>query len=275
MFDSHCHLDFAEFEGRLDNELGEARAAGIDGWFVPGCAPSRWDRVARLRGLEGVVIGHGVHPWWAHEVSDCDETMARLAARLSSDGAVALGECGLDALRLADAPLAHQLAVFEAQLRLARELGLPVVLHQVRARQEFEGALRRVGWPTAGAVVHGFSGDRAWAQTLVRGGVKLGVGAALLRAGRDKLREALREAPLEALLLETDAPDQGIDGNPGRLSDLLRVASALASLKNTSFDSVITVCSTGAREMFGVSGHSGAAPADGVIRPGHAVARDP
>jgi len=231
LFDSHCHLDFAEFDAARDEHLAAARRAGVTDWFVPGCAPEQWPSVGALAAVPGVHCGYGIHPWWAEGVSDLDETLVALRRQLLESRAVALGECGLDGLRAAEVPMARQIEVFEAQLQLGRELGLPLVLHQVRAREDFLRALDRVGLSSPGAVVHGFAGDATWARALIGRGLFFGVGPALLRRGRERLRQAVTQIPLERLLVETDAPDQGLGGQRGVPLDLVAVVDALARLR--------------------------------------------
>lgn len=252
MFDSHCHLDFDELVSERVGVLAAARQAGVLEWFVPGCGPSTWASVQVLASEPGVVVGHGVHPWWAHEVSDPQATWDQLAVALAGPRVVALGECGLDGVRADRVPLERQQQLFEAQLALAGELGLPVVLHQVRARDAFLSSLGRVGVPAAGGVVHGFSGDAAWARALTDRGLHLGIGPALLRRGREGLQRVVAETPLEHLLVETDAPDQGIDGARGRPADLARVVAEVARLRDQDPLAVGQATAENARRLFRV-----------------------
>ena len=169
MYDSHCHLDFPELAGDLDEHLTRARALGIEAWHVPGCGPSQWPRLTPVSDIAGVSIGVGVHPWWVDEVLSpseedpgalsraLDDAMQRLAAELRARGAAALGECGLDRPRARSGGPSRerQRLVFEAQLALARELELPVVLHVVGEHGAALELLERVGDLPAGGVVHG------------------------------------------------------------------------------------------------------------------------
>lgn len=262
MFDSHCHLDFPEFDGDRGASLAAARERGVQAWFVPGCFPEQWGRVAALVGEPGVSVGYGIHPWWAHVVGDRELVLEQLRRFLVEESAVALGECGLDGLRTDEAPAALQEELFEDQLKLACELEFPVVLHQVRARAEFLRCLSRVGLPRAGAVVHGFSGDRAWAQELVKRGCFLGVGPSVTRSQRRKLREALASVPLRTLLVETDAPDQAPaveEADPrggderGKPADLARVVEVLAQITEKTVAEVAFTTTRTARQFFRVS----------------------
>lgn len=254
MFDSHCHLDFTALAADLVGHLGRGRAAGIHGWFVPGCEPRQWSKLARVRQQTADIhVGVGLHPYWSGGVEDVDELVNQLRETCLSLGAVALGECGLDKGR--GAPLVRQAELFEAQLTLARELDLPVVVHQVGAQEELLRCLGRVGLPRAGGVVHGFAGDVTWARTLVARGLLLGVGLSVLRRDRERLRAAIVALPLERLLLETDAPDQAVSGQKGQgvPSDLVAVCSAVAELKSIIPEIVGETTERTARALYRIS----------------------
>jgi TatD DNase family protein len=134
LFDSHCHLDFEALAHDLSEHLVEARARGIDGWFVPGCHRDQWSDLERMKQLGDVVVGVGQHPYWSRDVTDVDSVCDEVRRRCIDLEAVAIGECGLDKGR--GAPLSEQVKLFEAQLSLAGQMGLPVVIHQVGAQKE-------------------------------------------------------------------------------------------------------------------------------------------
>jgi Tat protein secretion system quality control protein TatD with DNase activity len=130
---------------------------------------------------------------------------------------VGLGELGLDAKRAGERGIAHQLRWMEAQLALACELGLPIVLHSVGAGQETLAVLRKVGVPRAGGIVHSFSGSPEQARQYRALGLTLSISAAVTRKGFERLKKAVVELPLEDLVVESDAPDQppaGLDVGP-------------------------------------------------------------
>jgi TatD DNase family protein len=276
MFDSHCHLDFEALEPDLPVLLAEARAAGVGGWLVPGVGEHAHAGQDRVAAHADVYLATGTHPWWAIEVLDVEAELSALEERARRCRAVAIGECGLDLKRPGAAELEHQSALFEGQLRLARELDLPVVVHGVGAREQLLGALERVGLPSAGGVVHGFGGDLDWGRALIRRGLLLGIGCALTRPGRERLREAARVLPLEALLVETDAPDHhperpasaeqhggssgetALEARPRRAErgtprDLVEVVGALAELRGLSPEVVAAATAASARRLLGLA----------------------
>lgn len=255
MFDSQCHLDFPELAGARDEWIADARRVGVRGWLVPGCSERQWSDLWPLRRYEGVVLAVGVHPWWAHEASDVEGTIERLGRALDEPGVVALGECGLDALRTENASLERQVELWEAQLRLARERDVPLVLHQVRAQNEFLRSIERVGVGAAGAVVHGFSGTKEWAGALVKRGFRLGVGFGVTRPERTRLREAIASVGLETCLIETDAPDQrptNAERPHGVPADVTQVVAALARIFGVTEGEVRRTTEANARRFFGL-----------------------
>lgn len=264
MFDSHCHLDFEELACALPSELGAARALGIEGWLVPGCEPAQWSRLAHVSAQAGVSVAVGVHPWWVPELaargpSALGDAVAELESAARSLGAVALGECGLDAARVdRNGPeLELQRTAFEAQLEVARDVGLPVVLHVVRAHEAALASLRRLGVPAAGGVVHGFSGSLGLAEEYTRLGLYVGIGCQVTSTASRKLREVAARLPLERLLIETDAPDQRPRSTRalaarGRPVDLALVAEAVAALRGMDASELGRATARNARRLLAV-----------------------
>jgi TatD DNase family protein len=247
VFDSHCHLDFPEFDADRPALLASARELGIVGWLVPGVREDLWPAQEALASERGVQLAVGLHPWWLSEVGSIDRVLSALDARITRIGAVAVGECGLDAKR-SSAPLAGQIPLFEGQLALARDRQLPVILHQVGARDAFLRAIERVGGLPRGGVVHAFSGDAAWAQALLLRGFHLGFGASVASPKRDRLRQALREVPAERLLLETDAPA----GPSARVpADLANVCRQVAELRGTAAEPLAAQCDANLSSLLG------------------------
>jgi TatD DNase family protein len=154
-------------------------------------------------------------------------------------------------------PDVQQAALLRTHLLMARQLELPLILHQVGMRKVLLDCLREVGLSDRGGVVHGFSGDLAWGKALIQRGFLLGIGAGIIRKGRGRLREAVAQLPLDRMVLETDAPDQGPKSgmqaqNTGRPSDLRAVAERLAELKGVSLDLVATTTTKAACECFAI-----------------------
>ena len=254
MFDSHCHLDFEALAPRLQEHLGEARRAGVSAWFVPGVTSRTWRGLKDVEGLSPshIFIGVGQHPYWSSEIQNIEEFSQELRSASRNLGAVAIGECGLDKKRGGE--LEHQIGLFEAHLAVARELQLPLVIHQVGAREEMMKSIKRVGLPDARGIVHGFSGDENWGRALTSRGFKLGIGPAVTKTHRKRLRETVVALELDDFVLETDAPDQSVRSGDlvGRPIDLVAVCQEIAQLRQCDEEQVGACCSSTARRIFGV-----------------------
>lgn len=249
--DAHCHLDFPRFEGCLEQELAAAMAAGVAGFVVPGVRAVHWGRVeAVARDHRGVYYCLGIHPWYVdeHSQADLDDLESRLAVH--PELCVAIGECGLDRIR---GDLAVQRPWFEAQAGLAARYDYGLVIHSVRTHDEVSSVLRGLNW-SGRALIHGFSGSYQQAKTLVDLGCYIGVGGVITHSRSRKTRDAVARLPLEALVLETDAPDMAPEGvTPGcnRPAELVRIAAALAQLRGSSEASLLPALLKNVRTLYG------------------------
>ncbi|MDX1757929.1 MAG: TatD family hydrolase [Marinobacter sp.] len=234
LVDAHCHFDFAEFDGRRDRILSDLQSRGIERLVIPGVRWAHWDRVADVaRAHKNIYYCLGIHPWYVDEHDD--QALSQLRQRLEDqpEGCVALGECGLDRIH---GELDRQQPWFEAQVELARDLDWPLVIHSVRTHDEVLVTLKRVG-PRAPVLVHGFSGSKEQASKLVDQGCYLGVGGVITHERASKTRTAIAQMPLEALVLETDAPDMppaGVAKGDNSPVNLERVLAALCELRTES-----------------------------------------
>lgn len=238
LIDTHCHLDAAEFDPDRPAILTAARAAGVGGFLVPGVEIANLDAVAALsRANPDCCHAFGIHPLYVGRAGPDD--LERLRERLADGTAVAVGEIGLDGY-VADGDLPLQRRFLEAQLRLARDFALPVVLHIRRAQDEILKYLRRI--PVPGGIAHAFNGSRQQAEAFIALGFRLGFGGAMTFTGSRRIRELAASLPLESIVLETDAPDIPPAWCGGRRNDpanLARIAGVLADLRQMPVEAVI------------------------------------
>jgi len=252
LIDTHCHLDAPEFEADRGAVLARARAAGVSAQVVPAVAASGFEALRRLAAAEaGVHAAYGLHPMFPAEHQPAD--VLALRSQLANGGAVAVGECGLDFFVDGLDP-ERQREFFDAQLRLAREFELPVVLHARRAVDEVIATLRRIGGLRG--VVHSFSGSEEQARQLWKLGFFLGIGGPVTYARANRLRRLVASMPVEWLLLETDAPDQpdcfhrGQRNEPARLPVVLQ---AVAELRGVSPPQLARQTGENAVRLFGAA----------------------
>jgi len=230
LIDTHCHLDAAEFAADRDQVHAAALAAGVKRIVVPGVA------VAGFAGLKacvarypGCVAAYGIHPLFVMQAGEND--LAQLRDWLVEERPVAVGEIGLDNY-VTDSDPGRQEFFFVEQLKLAREFNLPVLLHVRRAVDQVLKQLRR--HPPPGGIAHAFNGSRQQAGEFIKLGFKLGFGGAMTFAGSTRIRELAASLPLEAIVLETDAPDippAWLARGRNTPAELPRIADVLAGLR--------------------------------------------
>jgi len=214
LIDSHCHLDAAEFEPDLGAVLVRACAAGVTDLISVGTHPAGWRRQQQIAVAFGarrpdefagrIRLAFGLHPWWIEQVEP-EAALSLLGRCLAAQQALAVGEIGLD-FAPGMPPASLQRMVFDAQLELARQHDLPVILHARKSEDRLLWYLRRRSGLRG--VVHGFVGSLQQAQYFIDQGFYLGVGGAVTHERARRLRGVLAEIPIERLLLESDAPYQ-------------------------------------------------------------------
>lgn len=195
--------------------LRRARLADV---LVPGTHPDTWQRTRRCAEERGLTWALGVHPWFLTEVRD-----------IPLDGAFAVGECGLDGAR---PDMELQRRVLRVHLELAREHGLPVLLHCVRAHAVLLEELRAFA-PLRG-LMHSYSGSAEMVPDFVRLGLSISFGGVLTWPGAKKAKKAALEVPLDHLFVESDGPDQAVQSRRGGRSepaDVHEVAAAVLALR--------------------------------------------
>lgn len=238
-FDSHCHLDFDEFDGDRDQLWQQCCAAGITGLMLPGVTPgAQWERArAMAQRLPGIYYSLGVHPCWlapweGQTVAAATQPwLADIAQHMQSPLCCALGETGLDK-RIAT-PLPVQQAWFEWHLALAAQYQRPLILHVVHAHAEVIALLKQYR-PLCGGVVHAFNGSYEIAREYWQLGFYLGIGGTITYERANKTRNTVQRMPLDSLVLETDSPDMPLQGEQGQRNtpaNIPRIAACLAQLR--------------------------------------------
>lgn len=208
--DTHCHLDASEFDADRLAVRAQARQLGVGLCVLPAVQRSHWQGVRALAHQTGDAYALGIHPLYVPQARDDDlPALAEQLDRWADDPRlVAVGEIGLDFFvpELCAPPWRErQWHFYTAQLRMARDRGLPVILHLRRSADALLKGLRQQ--PVQGGIVHAFNGSRQQAQSFIERGFVLGFGGALSFERALQLRRLARELPLQALVVETDAPD--------------------------------------------------------------------
>ncbi len=264
--DTHCHLDAPEFDADRDAVRAQARAAGVGLCVLPAVQRKDWAGVQALAMRHGDGYALGIHPLYVPAAQDADLqaldealTDARGDPRL-----VAVGEIGLDFFvpALCEPVMRErQWRFYLAQLQLARKHGLPVILHVRRSADLLLKGLRQVG--VAGGIAHAFNGSAQQAQAFIGLGFALGFGGAMTFERATALRALACSLPLQALVLETDAPDippqwlyrtaearaAGQPQERNTPAELPRIAQVLADLRGLDLQALAQATVANARRV--------------------------
>ncbi|GAA5158934.1 TatD family hydrolase [Viridibacterium curvum] len=248
LIDTHLHLDAAEFDADREHVIARARAAGVTRFVLPAVEVSNFETVRSLaRSLPGSVFALGIHPLYVNRAQESDIEVLR--AQLSQGDACAVGEIGLDGFE-PDGDPERQEWFFNAQLKLAREFDLPVILHVRRAQDRVLKYLRR--HKLRGGIAHAFNGSRQQAQAFIDLGFKLGFGGAMTYSGSTRIRELAATLPLESIVLESDAPDippAWLPQGRNEPAEVRRFAEVLAELRGLETTVLVARTSANACEV--------------------------
>ncbi len=257
--DTHAHLDDARFDSDRAEVIKRAEEAGVKSIITVGC----WNARQGFRGVPDMVRQYdslrfalGVHPHDAKDAKEAkDPTPFDLIRKLAGEKAVypvAIGETGLD-YHYMNSPAEAQRACFISQIRLARELNLPLIVHSREAEEETVSILRREGAVNSGGVVHCFSGGLKMAEELLEMGFYISFTGAVTFPRADKTREVLKAVPVERILLETDCPYLAPLPHRGKRCEpsfVVETAKKIAEVKGLSVEDVARITTLNARTLF-------------------------
>jgi len=252
LVDTHAHLDSGQFRADLDAVLARAADHGVGTILTVGCdLPSSRVSIELAARYPQVWASVGIHP---HDAETVDaRALAELTELAQAGKVVAIGETGLDFFR-DRAPRDRQRQAFRAQIRLARQLGKPLIVHDRDAHDEIVAILRDEGASEVGGVMHCFSGDLALARQCIAMGFFISF-AGPLTYPNSALREVAAALPVDVMLVETDCPylaPQPFRGKRCEPAHVSATAAALAALKGLSPDDVARVTSLNALRLFGI-----------------------
>lgn len=209
--DTHCHLDAGEFGGQGSATAARAAQAGVARIVVPSVEVRNFSMVAHLaKATPGCHYALGIHPMCVEraEAGDLDRLRSAVESAIDDERFVAVGEIGLDFFvpQLREGVLREkQEHFYSEQLKIARDFGLPVLLHVRRSQDIILKYLRRI--VVRGGIAHAFNGSRQQAETFIGLGFKLGFGGEMTYTRSLQIRRLASDLPLDAIVLETDAPD--------------------------------------------------------------------
>lgn len=204
LFDTHCHLDFPEFDPNRKKMIDKAEDAGISGILIPGVKRDGWRSIRQITATNAICHSAlGLHPMFIE--SHTNQHLHDLEMALSVGPITAIGEIGLDFYK-SDSNRSLQTHFVSAQISIAKSAELPVVLHVRKAHDEMLKVLSLQDFEFGG-IVHAFNGSEYQAERYIGMGFKLGFGGAMTYPRAAKLHRLAANLPLESIVLETDAPD--------------------------------------------------------------------
>ena len=254
LVDTHCHLHDAKFDEDRDEVL--RRALDTLDWLVligDGIASSR-DALALTR--EKVYAAVGVHPYHPHEVTP--EGITALREMAGNKHVVAIGEIGLDYYKYNEAPADQQQSAFRAQMELASEMSLPVVIHNRDAENDTLTILGEYDGHVPGVIMHCFSGDATFAERCAARGYYVSFAGNVTYPKAQQLRDAAAVVPMDRLLVETDSPylaPQPVRGKRCEPAYVTHTAAALAAVKGMDLDSFTQQTTENAARIFQLHNH--------------------
>lgn len=252
LIDSHSHFDDDSFLTDREVALARAQSVGVIGQIVPAVSASWWYRLREVCDqYSGLYPAYGLHPLYLPEHRQ--EHLDQLAHWIEQEQPVAVGECGLD-YWVAELDKSEQERLFIAQLHLAREVHLPVIIHARRSVEEVLKQLRRVSGSYG--VVHSFAGSEVQARQLIERGFYLSFGGPITYPRANKLRRLVQTLPLENILLETDSPDQPLATHRGERNEpayLPEVLQTVAQLRQQSPLEIATITTRNTITLFNLS----------------------
>jgi TatD DNase family protein len=259
--DTHCHLNFNDFDLDRDSVIERALSSGITRILIPGLDLETSKAAISLTHINPEVYAAvGLHPNESRNWSA--NTIHELRILAADDKVVAIGEIGLDYYR-DRSPKEHQQSIFKGQLELAAQMGLPVIIHNrdtsedtLRILQEWHSLLVKSGLELAHrpGVLHSFSGDETFANEVIALNFKLGIaGPVTFTKKSENLQALVKTIKLEHLLLETDSPFLTPHPHRGKRNEPANVrivAEKISELKGSPLDEIAKITTETANKLF-------------------------
>ncbi len=253
LIDTHAHLEMREFNDDRDEVIQRARDAGVEYIITVGTTiESSRDAVMLAERYDFIYAAIGIHP---HEVKDIlHPTYEILRHFAKHEKVVAYGEIGLD-YHYEHSPRSDQKRKFRDMLREARELELPIIVHDRDAHEDTLQILSEEWSPGLGGIMHCFSGDAALAGKFIEMGFLISIAGPVTFPKAESLREVVRRIPIEHMLIETDAPylaPQPMRGRRNEPAFVRHTAEEIARIKGLTTDDVGRITSFNAMQLFGI-----------------------
>jgi len=254
LFDTHAHYDDSKFDDDRDEVIMNAYRSGV-GLIINAASDVETARfsINLAKTYDFIYAAVGVHP---HEAESFDEKTAEIIEKLASEEkVVAIGEIGLD-YYYDNSPRELQKKCFARQINIARDVKMPVIIHDRDAHEDTLNIIKRENAKEVGGVMHCFSGSVEMANELLKNNFYISVGGTLTFKNARRAVEVVKHIPLERLLIETDCPYLAPEPFRGRRNDssyIKYVAQKVAEIKDISYESVVDQTMKNGCALFGIN----------------------
>ena len=249
IIDSHCHIDFPEFDDDREQVLERAFNVGVRRIIVPGVMQQTWPGIQHCCDkYQHLYPCYGLHPYFIDRHTE--QHLTDLEYWLQTKQPIAVGECGLDFF-LKELDRNRQHYFFEQQLDLAVKFKLPVVIHARKSTEEVIRAIKQR--PSLRGMIHSYSGSYEQAIQLIDLNFYLSFGGPATYPNSKRLRKMILQLPLECILVETDAPDQPVANAENRRNEpacISHVIDSIAELHQVDREEVIMTTAENAQQLF-------------------------
>lgn len=253
LIDTHAHLDFEEYKDDFNSVLKKIHEADVKKVIIPGVEPCGFDNIINFLEIDGIFGALGVHPscieTWDDNVGEQIKNLAK------HPKIVAIGEIGLD-YHYDKENSDIQKEIFIKQIELAKELHLPIIVHDRDAHGDTLDILKQTNAKEVGVVLHCFSGSVEFAQECIKEGFLISLGGVITFKNAKKPQEVATQIGLEHIMLETDSPyltPEPYRGKTNTPAYIPFVAQKIAELKNISVEEVSNITTQNAIRFFGLS----------------------
>ncbi len=251
LIDTHCHLDFKDFNDDRKDVLKRARDIGVMFIINVGSSMEGTARSIQIaKDNDFIYAAIGIHP---HEADSVTENDIRLfAGFLNNPKVVAVGEIGLDYYRNISSK-ENQKKLFISLLKTAKDANLPLIIHNREAHKDMIDILKNIAGGSVNGVMHCFSGDEAFLKTCLGMGFFISFTCNITYKNADRLREIVKLVPMDRLLIETDAPflaPQNFRGKRNEPMHFRYAAEEIARIKGLNFDEVSKITTDNAIKLF-------------------------
>jgi len=249
LIDTHCHIDFTAFDEDREEVINNASKLGVNNIIVPSVTQATWHKTITVcNEFQQLHLALGLHPVFIEEHQP--QHLLELDQCIETHSPVAIGEIGLD-FYLKNLDKDKQIAFFTKQLIIAKRYTLPVIIHNRKAHDECIAILQDI--QPLGGIIHAFNGSIQQAEKYIELGFLLGFGGMLTYQRSRKLRDLVKQVPLQSIVLETDSPDMTVAQHKGKRNSpeyLPYILETVSSLKNIAIEIVAETTSNNAKQLF-------------------------